>query len=393
MRDQFLLDPAIVFLNHGSFGACPAEVFDTFQRWQREMERNPVEFLGRRSGALLAQAREALAAYLHASAANIAFVPNATVGVNIAARSLALQPGDEVLGTTLEYGACDATWREVCAQHGAVYRRVEIPLPFDRESFVDRICSAVTSRTRLIFASHITSATALRLPIEALCEAAREMGVPTLIDGAHAPGQLPLDLGAMEADYYTGNLHKWLCAPKGAAFVHVRPEHHRRLVPPVISWGYVAGADGGDGPAAGTTAGSLDELTGRTALERRLQWQGTRDVAAFLAVPAAIDFQARHDWPAQRARCHALVIDTMHRVLARNGLAPIAQDDDFVQMAAISVRCDDAPALQQRLFDQHRIEVPVTQHGDTTMVRMSAQAYTTAAEADALVRALAAIGV
>jgi len=393
MRDKFLLDPAVVFLNHGSFGACPTEVFDTFQRWQREMERNPVEFLGRRSGPLLAQAREALAVYLRASASDLAFVPNATTGVNLVARSLALQPGDEVLGTDLEYGACDATWREVCTRHGAVYRRVEIPLPFERETFVERLCSAVTARTRLIFTSHITSATALRLPVEALCEAAREMGVPTLIDGAHAPGQLPLDLGAMEADYYTGNLHKWLCAPKGAAFVHVRPEHHTRLVPPVISWGYVAGADGGDGAATGTTAGSLDELTGRTALERRLQWQGTRDIAAFLTIPAAIDFQARHDWAVQRTRCHVLVIDTMHRVLARNGLAPIAQDDDFVQMAAIPVRCTDAQALQQRLFDSYRIEVPVTRHGDTTMVRMSAQAYTTDAEAEALRVALAEIGV
>jgi isopenicillin-N epimerase len=390
MRDLFLLDPDIRFLNHGSFGACPAEVFDTFQRWQRELERNPVEFLGRRSGPLLAQAREALAAYLHAPAADLAFVPNATVGVNLVARSLALQPGDEVLGTDLEYGACDATWREVCAQHRADYRRIEIPLPFERETFVERICDAVTARTRLIFASHITSTTALRLPIEDLCEAAREMGVPTLIDGAHAPGQLPLDLDAMEADYYVGNLHKWLCAPKGAAFVHVRPQHHRQLVAPVISWGYVAGADGApeDLPES-----PMDKVVGRSALQRRLQWQGTRDLAAFLSVPAAIDFQARHDWPAQRARCHALVIDTMHRVLARNGLAAIARDDDFVQMAAIPVRSTDAQALQRQLFDDHRIEVPVTQHRETTMVRISAQAYTTDDEAQALVDALASIGV
>lgn len=393
MRNAFLLDPDIVFLNHGSFGACPAEVFDVFQRWQREMERNPVQFLGRRSGALLAQAREALGACLGAPADTLAFVPNATSGVNMVARSLALQPGDEVLGTDLEYGACDAAWREICAQHGAVYRRVEIPLPFERESFVERLCGAVTAHTRLIFTSHITSATGLRLPIEDLCEAAHEMGVPTLIDGAHAPGQIPLDLGAIGADYYTGNAHKWLCAPKGAAFVHIRPEHHTRIVPPVISWGYVAGADGGDGAATGTTAGSLDELTGRSTLQRRLQWQGTRDLAAFLSVPAAIEFQARHDWPAQRVRCHDLAIATMHRALARNGLAPIAQDSDFVQMVAIPVRSADAPALQRRLFDEHRIEVPVTQHGGRTMVRMSAQAYNTPADAEALLDAMAALGV
>jgi isopenicillin-N epimerase len=390
MRDAFLLDPDLVFLNHGSFGACPAEVFDVYQRWQREMERNPVDFLGRRSGALLAQARDAIGDYLGAPADELAFVPNATAGVNLVAQSLALQPGDEVLGTDHEYGACAATWREICARHGAVYRTVEIPLPFERDRFVERLADAVTSRTRLLFVSHVTSTTALRFPVEDLCADAREMGVPTLIDGAHAPGQLALDLAALEADYYVGNFHKWLCAPKGAGFVHVRREHHAQLVAPVISWGYVAGADGAadDAPRLPN-----DSITGRSVLERRLQWQGTRDLAAFLSVPAAIELQARHDWPAQRARCHDLAIATMHRALTRNGLAPIAQDDDFVQMVAIPVRCNDAAALQRRLFDDHRIEVPVTQHGDTTMVRMSAQAYTTPAEAEALLDALVALGV
>jgi isopenicillin-N epimerase len=170
----------------------------------------------------------------------------------------------------------------------------------------------------------------------------------------------------------------------------VRAEHHRQLLPPVVSWGYVAGADGAPDDAP---ADPLDDVTGRTALERRLQWQGTRDIAAFLSVPAAIDFQARHDWPAQQARCHALVVATMHRVLARNGLAPIARDDDFAQMAAIPVRCDDAAALQRELFERYRIEVPVTRHGGHALVRMSAQAYTSTADAHALEQALAAIGV
>jgi isopenicillin-N epimerase len=387
MRDAFLLDPETVFLNHGSFGACPAEVFAAYQGWQRELERNPVEFLGRRSAGLLLHARERLAAHLGASAQDLVFVPNATTGVNIVARSLALRPGDEVLATDHEYGACDATWRFVCARAGASYRHVEIPLPFDAEGFAERLLAAATPRTRLIFASHISSTTALTFPVARLCAAARERGIASLIDGAHAPGQIALDLEAMGADYYTGNCHKWLCAPKGAGFLHVRPERQAALDATVVSWGYLAAESGAGGHSG------FDAYTGRTLLERRLQWQGTRDIAAFLAVPAAIDFQQRHDWPAWRERCHALACATLHRALARNGLQPASADDAFGQMVAIPVRSADPEGLRRWLYERHRIEVPVTQHGDATFVRVSVQAYNTEADLAALEDALAEAGV
>ncbi len=384
MRDLFLLDPDIVFLNHGSYGACPREVFDVFQHWQREMERNPVEFLGRRSGTLLAEARAQLAAHLGARGEDLVFVTNATTGVNIVAASLALQPGDEVLATDHEYGACDATWQRACEQAGATYRRVPIPLPFEPERFVQTLLAAVTPRTRLIFVSHITSVTALVFPLAELCAAARERGITTLVDGAHAPGQIELDLAAVGADFYTGNCHKWLCAPKGAAFLHARPERQAEVQATVVSWGYVAEVSGHTG---------FDAYAGRSVLERRLQWQGTRDIAAFLAVPAAIDFQARHEWPVQRARCHAMALALQRRVLAGNGLAPVAPDEAYAQMVTIPVRCSDGDALRRRLFEQHRIEVPVTWHGGHTFVRVSVQAYTTEAELAALEAALAEAGV
>jgi len=384
MRDLFMLDPDVVFLNHGSFGACPKPVFAEFQRWQLEMERNPVAFFGRRSGALLAAARERLAMWLGADVADLAFVTNATTGVNIVAASLALQPGDEVLATDHEYGACDATWRVACAKAGAVYRRVEIPLPFDADSFVDRMLTAVTPRTRLVFASHVTSTTALVFPVAALCAAARERGITTLIDGAHAPGQLPLDLAAIGADFYTGNGHKWLCAPKGAAFLHVRREHQAGIAAPVVSWGCVAEAMADEG--ADTAA--FDAYTGSEPLARRLQWQGTRDIAAWLALPAAIDFQQQHDWPAWQRRCHDLACATRARVAQHNGLPAAAPDAAFAQMVVIPVATDDPAALQRRLFERHRIEVPVTQHGAQSFVRVSVQAYNTEADLDALVQAL-----
>ncbi len=371
MRNQFLLDPDLTFLNHGSFGACPRPVFDELQRWQREMERNPVQFLGRRSAGLLAQARERLATYVGAPADDLAFVPNATTGVNIIARSLALRPGDEVLATDHEYGACDTTFARLCESRGARYRKVTIPLPFERQAFAERLLAELRPQTRLVFTSHITSTTALVFPLAEMCRRARERGVLTLVDGAHAPGHVDLDLEAIGADFYTGNCHKWLCAPKGAGFLHVRPEHQALIEAPVISWGYAAEVAGHTG---------FDAYTGRTPLERRLLWQGTRDIAAWLSVPAAIDFQQRHDWPAVRARCHALARDALHRVCERFGLPPASSDDDYGQMVALPVPHRDAEALRARLFDESRIEVPVTQHAGRTFVRLSVQGYNTPAE-------------
>ena len=397
MREHFLLDPDITFLNHGSFGATPRVVLEAQQRLQREMERNPVAQLGRASSALLRQARERLAPWLGASADDLAFVPNATTGVNIVVRSLLLEPGDEVLTTDHEYGACIAAWQQRCAQTGAVMRTVALPLPFEPERFAERLLAAVTPRTRVLFVSHITSTTALLFPLRDLLPALRERGIVTLIDGAHAPGQIDLNLDALGADFYTGNCHKWLCAPKGSAFLHVRANRRggpERLEAPIVSWGYVAEQQGGAPSEPGRAdRGGLETFTGHSALEQRLQWQGTRDLTAFLSVPAAIDFQAQHDWPAQRARCHAMALDLQREVLSRNGLAPIAPDEAFVQMVPIPVRTDDAEALRRWLFEERRIEVPVTQHAGRTFVRVSVQVYNTRDDLVRLREALAEAGV
>ena len=216
MKSSFLLDPAIHFLNHGSFGACPLPVFEVYQSWQRRLENQPVFFLGRELAALQQEARQTLGVYLNAAAADLVFIPNATHGVNIIARSLIgrpgspLQPGDEVLTSDHEYGACDKTWQFLCQDSGVKYIRQPIPLPIETpETFIEQLWQGVTPRTRLIYLSHITSPTAQRFPIELVCQRARQQGILTLIDGAHAPGQIPLDLPAIGADFYTGNCHKW----------------------------------------------------------------------------------------------------------------------------------------------------------------------------------------
>lgn len=379
MRQLFLLDPGLVFLNHGSFGACPREVLAAQRRWQREMERNPVEFLGRRSAALLRQAREVLGGFVGARADDLVFMPNATTAVNTVARSLALQAGDEILATDHEYGACDATFEQLCAAAGAVYRKVPIALPFDRARFTATLLGQAGARTKLVYASHVSSTTALVFPVAELCAAARARGLATLIDGAHAPGQVALDLDAIGADFYAANLHKWVCAPKGSGFLHARPEHHQRLHATVTSWGYAQGSGGHSG---------FDAYLGTTTIERRLQWQGTRDITPWLAVPAALDFHRRQCGPL-RARGHAMGAALLQRVAAQQGLPPIADAADHALMFALPVRAGDPEALRRRLFEAHRIEVPVTTHGGRCFVRVSVAAYTTEADLQALESALA----
>lgn len=379
LKGLFQLDPSLVFLNHGSFGACPEEVFATFQEWQREVEQNPVEFLGRRSAGLLLESRETLARYVGTRPENLVYVTNATSGVNTVARSLSLRPGDEILTTDHEYGACDNTWNFVCRHTGARYLPVTIPLPFRAEEFTERIWTGVTPRTRVLYLSHITSTTALIFPVAELCRRAREAGILTLIDGAHAPGHIPLNLDALGADFYAGNCHKWLCAPRGAAFLYARPEHHDNLDATVVSWGYSENIAGHTG---------FDAYTGSTVLERRLQWQGTRDIAPFLSVPAAISFQSRHDWETVRQECHALAAETLRSVCDLTGLPPVCKGDDFGQMVAIPVPPADPDWLKETLFDRFRIEVPVTSHGNHLFVRLSVQGYNTGKDTDTLIGAI-----
>lgn len=373
---QFLLRPGVTFLNHGSFGACPRPVFDTYQGWQRELEAQPVEFLGRRIPGLLAEARAALGAYLGAPADDLAFVPNATHGVNIVARSLALAPGDEVLGTDHEYGAVDRTWRFICGRRGARYVQAAIPVPLDDPAaVVEALWAAVTPRTRLIVVSHITSPTALTFPVAAICRRAREAGILTLVDGAHAPGQIPLELSAIGADYYTGNCHKWLCAPKGAGFLYARPAAQAMLEPLVVSWGWEA------------------EAPGRSPFVDYFGWTGTADPAAALSVPAAIDFQERHNWPAVRAACREFLGEARRRIGALAGQGQLCGDSPelWAQMAAVPLPPCDPIALKARLWAEHQVEVPLVVWNGRPLLRISVQAYNGPEDIDRLVAGLRAL--
>lgn len=376
LKDLFLLDPDVVFLNHGSFGACPIPVFETYQEWQRLLEYQPVNFLGRQLSSLLLESRQALGKYIHVNADDLVFIPNATYGVNLLARSLDLHPGDEVLTSDHEYGACDYTWEFNCQKTGAQYIHQSIPLPISSaEEIVDQFWRGVSTRTKVIFLSHITSPTALHLPIEAICKRARVAGILTIMDGAHAPGQIDLDMEAIGADFYVGNCHKWMLSPKGAGFLYTRPEKQPLVEPLIVSWGYKAS----------------QEISSGSRFLDFLQWTGTRDPAAFLSVPRAIQFMEEQHWKQVRHQCHDQLKGAIQRICDLVNLPPPYPLDSHLyhQMGIAPLPPGtNLIALKQSLYEQYKIEVPLTQWHDMPFIRISIQGYNSPSDIRHLIEAL-----
>jgi isopenicillin-N epimerase len=355
LRRLFLLDPSVTFLNHGSFGATPRPVF-----------------LGRRFTDLMLVARRSLADFLGTVADNLVYTTNVTESLNIVAHSLDLGPADEVLSTDHEYGALDRTWRFLAKERGFTYINQPIPVPLTNpQAFVEELWKGVTARTRVIFLSHITSPTALIFPVEIVVRRARQAGILTVVDGAHAPGQIPLRLDDLGADFYGGNLHKWLCAPKGAGFLYARPEVQHLLKPLVVSWGYEA------------------EIPGPSKFIDQHEWTGTRDIAAFLSVTVAIDFQREHNWDKVRSASHDLACEVQERICALSGSSFLSDRSRFLQFVAIPLPdAINLDGLKMRLYEEYRIEVPLILWNAHKFIRVSIQGYNTQRDLDMLVGAL-----
>jgi isopenicillin-N epimerase len=379
LREQFLLDPDVVYLNHGSFGACPRPVFEVYQSWQRELECNPVRFIGERLPGLMTEARGALGAYLGVTGEDVVYFLNPTTAVKTMCQSLDLGPGDEILTTNYEYPAMNDTWELIAYRTGARYVHQEIPLPLTSGADVlDALWTGVNERTRILFFSHIAAFVALTLPAEQICRRAREAGILTFIDGAHVPGHIPLDLGALDADIYVGACHKWMCAPKGAGFAYAHPGIQDALVAPhTRSRGWAD--DRLRGPDGASIYGPI------------YQAQGTRDPAAFLSVPSAIEFQREHDWEEQRRRCHALASQTRERINALTNLEPLCPDSPefYGQMVSILIPEEYETAIRRELAER-RIVVVLLRVNDRLVLRVSYQAYNSQEDADLLVAAVAA---
>ncbi|GAB1420247.1 aminotransferase class V-fold PLP-dependent enzyme [Anaerolineales bacterium] len=353
--NQFMLRNDITFLNHGSFGASPKYVFDTYQLWQRELEAQPVAFMQRTHDALLEQIRDTVGKYIHANMEDLILVPNATIGINMVAQGLHFDVNDEILMSNQEYGAMEIMWQRICEKTGAKVIQADIPLNTPSpEEWVQLFWQSVSPQTKVIFLSHISSPTALILPVEGICKKAREAGILCIIDGAHVPGHLTLDIEKIGADAYIGNFHKWLCAPKGSAFVYVHPDMQDLIHPLIYSWGDVEGA----------------------SFNKRYQWIGTRDFSAILSVPAAIQYQNENDWASVFKLCHDMASEMNERICDMTGLAPLMHDDSWYgQMVSIPLPDCDAVAVQTQLIDQYHIEVPLITWNNQQLMRVSFQAY------------------
>ncbi len=390
-RAPWLLEPGISYLNHGSFGACPAPVLEAQRAWRDRMEADPERFLDRELEGHLDDVRREMAQFLHGDPDGIAFVPNATTAVSTVLHSLRFQAGDELIAGNHEYNATLNAMRAAAERDGARFVLVEIPFPIhDPSEAVEAYLEAVTPRTRLVLVSHVTSPTALVMPVDALVRELDRRGVDTLVDGAHAPGMVEVDLGMLGAAYWTGNGHKWLCGPKGAAVLHVRADVRPRIHPLVTSH------------AANT--GRRDRSRYRLAFD----WTGTQDPSAILALPAAIRYVGGLDedgWSGLMAANASLARGARDVLCAALDVPPPAPDAMIGAMAAVTLpglapTAAAAERLQTALLEEDHIEVPIKPFPvpgalaagaahDQVLVRVSAQRYNRPEEYAALAESLA----
>lgn len=383
------LDPAVTFLNHGSFGACPKVVLERQTEIQREMERQPLDFLVRKMTPLVDESRNTLAGLVGADPTDMVFVQNATAGVNSVARSLDFRPGDELLVTTHDYNACRNVIRYVAQRTGAVVVEVHVPLPITSpQQVIDAVLERATPRTRLAMLDHITSSTALIFPVEELVRELDRRGIDTLVDGAHAPGMVPLNINRIGAAYYTGNCHKWLCAPKAVGFLHVRRDRQRGIQPPIVSHGWNR------------------SRPDHTPFQDAFDWPGTFDPSPWLCIGDSIRFLSGlmpGGLEALMKRNHDLAVLGQRILCDRVGLAPVGVESMLGSMAAVHLPDNEKafdengqpqPAeewqLNNELFAENKIEVPAWHWpaAPKMLLRICAHAYNHSAQYEQLAEVL-----
>ncbi len=375
IADLFLLRKDITFLNFGSFGATPAPIFDAYQKWQRVLEAEPVQFIVFDGPGYLQTSRAALASYIGvADKDDLVFVTNPSFAVNMVAKNFPLAAGDEILTTDIEYGACDRTWEYYCAQKGATYVKQKITLPItSKEKFIEEFFAGITPNTKAVFISHITSATALKLPVHEICAIAKQKGLITFVDGAHGPAQTEVDLSKLQADFYTGACHKWMMAPKGCSFLYAHKSVQPICDPLVVSWGYKA--------LKPSHSSFLDYH----------QMIGTRDFSAFLTVPDCISFMEKYNWAEVSKKCHEIVLSNAQHFFDLLGSTPISPltSEWIGQMISIPIKTADPELLQRTLFTEYQIEVPIMRQGNDVYLRYSINGFNSQSDIDRLYNVIA----
>ncbi len=376
MKSHFLLNPEITFLNHGSFGACPIPILENYQYWQKELEREPVQFIQKKAPVYLQTAKEAVAQFVGCDADDFFFTANPTIAINTIMRSMKLNPGDEILTTNHEYGAMDRTWNFYCEKSGAKYVRQNITLSIQsKESLLEEFWKGYTPKTKIVFLNQISSATALIFPVKEIIQKAKTLGLITIIDGAHVPGHIDLNLTELDPDFYTGTLHKWMLAPKGCSFLYVKKERQSDIDPLIVGWGYQS------------------ENPSNSRFLDYHQHQGTRDISAFLTAPAAIQFLNDHNWKEKSTIAKQLILENYERFCTLLGTQPICPiSSEFLgQMCSIPINTSDPVALKEMLYGEYKIEIPIMKIDHGTFIRISLNAYNNSKDLDTLFDALSSI--
>ena len=371
MKDWFLLDPDITFLNHGSYGACSKPVFKEYQDWQQKLETQPVQFMTNQVYSAMEKSRESMSQFVGCDDEELVFFQNPTTAVTNVIYNLDLKPGDEVLMSNHEYGALVRAWKMWGEKTGVNIIQQDISMPVTiEENFIENFWTGVTDQTKVIFLSHITSSTALIFPIEKIIKLAKEQNILTIIDGAHVPAHIPLNIHELGCDFYTGACHKWLCAPKGSSFLFVKKEHQDWVKPVVVSWG-----KDGDDPTP-------------SEFIQNFQWQGTRDMSAFLTIPTAINFYNKEIRPYQAA-CKKIIQDTYSEFPSVLNTEPISAGIEWLaQLVAHPLPKNIPSNLKKRLWEEYQIEIPVFEWNGQEFVRVSIQVYNTQKDVDLLMSAL-----
>ena len=376
MREHFLLDKNITFLNHGSFGACPKPIFDEYQRFQLELENDPVHFIQKKLPVYLKEAKKPLAKFIGCEMEDFFFTPNPTFAINTVMRSLNLQKDDEILTTNHEYGAMDRTWNFFCKKTGAKYIRQEISLPIvSKEQIIEEFWKGYTSKTKVVFLNHISSSTALIFPVKEICDKAQELGLITIVDGAHVPGHIDLNITELNPDFYTGTLHKWMLAPKGSSFLYVKAAFHNDIDPLVVSWGYES--------LFPSESQFLDYH----------EYQGTQDVSQYLCTPKVIEYLETNNWEQVSNDCKKIVRDNYQRFCDLVGTKPICPiTDEFLgQMASIPIKTSKPIELKELLYSKYNIQIPVMPLNGNVYIRYSMNAYNSQEDLEILYQAIADI--
>ena len=370
-KPLFSLDPNVTYLNHGSFGACPKVIFNSLINFQKQLEYEPVKFLDYHLYEYLKESRLALSNYINCDRDDIAFYPNPSTALNTLIRSLDLNKGDQILTTNHEYGALDRTWNFISKKRGCEYVKLDIEIPFlDKQKFIDCFKKAINKNTKIIFLSQITSATALIFPVKEIIELAKKNNILTIIDGAHVPAHIDLDIKKLDPDFYCGACHKWMCSPKGVAFLYVKKEFQKMMEPLVVSWGYEA-----DHPS-------------KSQFLDYMQWQGTNDMSAYLTVPETIKFLDDHNWKDNAKKCRELNLWAKNEICEQLNTFSTGKDEFLGQMTTIAYDFNDTINEKIEFYNKYNIQVPFIKWNNKTFFRISSQVYNSKNDFEYLIRSL-----